>query len=72
MTQAGVAAIVEDRFIKWGKRLIEAHATPFMLVGFGLDHRQGLAVTCLEEGVTVKEGIAYLEKTVQLLKEKVK
>ena len=71
MTQQAVAAIVEDRVTKWAKRLIEMHSTPFLLVGFGHDHRQGMTVPCLEEGVTVAQAIAYLEKTVQLLKEKV-
>jgi hypothetical protein len=71
MTQVQVAEIVEDRVTKWAKRLIEMHSTPFILIGFGHDHRQGMAVTCLEEGVTVAQTIAYLEKTIQLLKEKV-
>lgn len=70
MTQTQVAAIVEDRVTRWAKQLIEMHSTPFMLVGFGHDHRQGMAITCLEEGVTIRQTIEYLEKTVQLLKEK--
>lgn len=68
MTQQDVASIVEDRVTKWAKRLIEGHATPFILIGFGHDHRQGRAITCLEDGVTVDQAVAYLEKTVQLLK----
>lgn len=68
MTQQEVAAVVEDRVTKWAKRLIEMHSTPFLLIGFGHDHRQGMAVTCLEDGVTTQQAIAYLEKTVQLLK----
>lgn len=70
MTQSEVALIVEDRVTRWAKQLIEGHATPFMMVGFGHDHRQGMAITCLEQGVTVAQTIAYLEKTVALLKEK--
>lgn len=70
MSQTKVAQIVEDRLLKWAKRLMEMHSTPFMLIGFGHDHRQGMAVTCLEEGVSVAQAVAYLEKTVQLLKEK--
>ena len=68
MNQREVAEIVEDRVTKWSKRLIESHSTPFLLIGFGHDHRQGMAVTCLEEGVSVDQAVAYLEKTVQLLK----
>ena len=67
MTQREVAEIVEDRVTKWAKRLIEMHSTPFILIGFGHDHRQGMAVTCIEE-MSVDQAVAYLEKTVELLK----
>ena len=69
MSPSEVAAQVEESVVKWSKQLIEGHATPFLMIGFGVDHMQGRSVVCLREGVSPKEAVAWLEKVVGLLKE---
>jgi len=41
MPEVLVAQITRDRLEEWGKRLIEAHATPLILIGVGQDYKQG-------------------------------
>lgn len=71
MTQQELAKLVEQRMVQWSKQLIEAHSTPFIMIGLGHDHRDRQAVTFLEDKITVPQTIAYLENVVELLKSKV-
>lgn len=69
MTTSEVGRQVEESVIKWSKKLIEGHATPFMMIGFGVDHMQGRSVVCLREGVTTGEAVKWLENVIKLLKD---
>ncbi len=70
MTHSELAQAVEQRMVEWAKRLMQAHSTPFIMVGLGHDHRAGQVVTFLEDRITVPQTIAYLEEVVKLLKSK--
>lgn len=69
MTTTEVARDVEESVIKWSKQLIQGHATPFLMIGFGVDHAQGRSVVCLREGVSSKEAVKWLENVIGLLKD---
>lgn len=67
-TPAQIADTIDQQFNKWRNQLIAASSTPFMMVGMGHNHRQGMAITCLDEGCTPAMAVEYLEKLVVLLR----
>lgn len=67
MTTAEVGRDVEDHSVRWAKEMIEKHATPFITIAFGVDHKQGQAVVCMREGVTPKLAIQWLQRVIDLM-----
>jgi hypothetical protein len=55
-------AISAERLDRWRRRLMEQHATPFLLLGIGHDHAAGKIVLCVPENVSDAMICATLRK----------
>jgi len=51
-----VARITEERLKLWSRRLVEANATPLILIGFGHDQTSGQLVICTLDAEELDKG----------------
>lgn len=49
MNKREIRKICRERLGKWTERMVEEHATPFILLGIGHDHKIGKRVICTVE-----------------------
>jgi hypothetical protein len=64
LTDAEIAAVIEDRFGRWGGFLRGQRATPLLVVG--LDIEEGRAFVTVPEGVPTGTVIQLLEGALKL------
>jgi hypothetical protein len=56
-----VKAITDERLQSWAKQLVDAHATPVLLVGVGHDHVSGQIHVVVTEDMTPVQIRAFLK-----------
>jgi len=64
-----IEAICAERLERWRERLVQEHATPFLLLGLGHDQKSGQVVVVTTEGMTDEQTVMFVAGTLKLLRE---
>ena len=69
MTSSQCQEIGEERVASWVVKFVEEHATPFVMVGIGHDHKSGnIVLVTVDDDIASRRTVkAILQKAIQLL-----
>jgi len=66
MRPAILKQLVRERLQSWGDLMVAEHATPFVAVAVGHDHKSGNLVVTIPDDVSREDVVTLLQRTIKL------